>query len=200
MAQIVSNELELDCIPQSAPRTRVNPIYKHSPKLRKKCLYSLSDAAYQGSLLFAISCCYHQHFGFFYQISRYLLAFIAPITNCYSHITHKRQPNSSLSITQISQSQKSTYKLPIDVYRSVQLESKEPSFAGFAKVCPIFSQQSHTTVTNRVTHGYWLRIEDEHFTIESVAVASRFNEMTNNFTQLVKSSHPSLIRAKAGKS
>src|SRR5215208_94548 len=156
------------------PRARIYLINKHTPKLREECFYSLSQAANQCSLPTRIGCRDQQSRSFNSQLLRYLFASIAKVAKRYSSISHKRERKRRFPAIDIACCQHCCQEMPVDIYRSVQLEAEEPSFAGFPKVCPILSEQPHTSVSNGATNGYRFRVEDRQLHFKAVRVASRF--------------------------
>src|SRR5215208_1605159 len=199
MAKIIVKQFQFDRAPQSLPRTRVHLINKHTPKLREECLYSLSQATDQSPFLACIKCSYQQRLRFICQLLSYILASIAVVCKRYSSISHMSQRQCRFSITRIARCKQPTNKMSVDVDRGMQFEAKEPSFAGFAKVCSFFSKQSHTPMPYRTTDWYRLGVVDGQVHLKAIAVAGRFTKMTCNITQSVKACNPLFVRAKHGK-
>src|SRR5215212_6524097 len=75
----------------------------------------------------------------------------------------------------------------------MQLKSKEPSGAGLPEVSALFTQQSHTTVTYRLTDRDGLGIGKVES--EPASPASRLKQPAYDRAELVQASNPSLIRA-----
>lgn len=147
-------------------------------------------------MLTRIASSYQQQPCLRFQFPSYPPAAIVPIGKRYSLTAHQGQTHSSLSIIKIAWQKQSSYKVSIDVYRSVQLEAKEPSFARLAEICPVLTKQAHTAMTDGVAYRYWLRVEDKQITIKPITSASRFTQMSNDFGQGVKPSYPLLVRRK----
>src|SRR5215216_866739 len=194
VAQIVADQFQFDCAPQSPPRTRVHPVYKHAPKLREECLHSLSQATDQCFMTTSVSRSYQQRLRFICQLFSNPFASIAVVCKRYSTLCHKCQFKRRFSITRIACCKETTNEMAVNIDRSVQLKAKEPSFAALSKVSSFFSQQSHAAMPNWVTHGYRLRVIYRQVHFKAVRIAGRLYKMTRNFTQSMEPSNPLLIR------
>src|SRR6185436_18685502 len=147
MAKIVADQFKLDCTPQSLPRTRIHPIYKHTPKLREKRFYPLSETTYQRPMTGYVGCRYQQCRRLLSQLLSYLFAPISKLCKRYASIRHKGQAVSCFSVIDIATSQQPSNEVTFDIDCGVKLEAKEPSFAALSKIGSFFSQQSHTPVS-----------------------------------------------------
>jgi hypothetical protein len=192
MAKIVVEQFQLYRVPQSLPGSAENPINKVMPKLREQRFNPLTHTAVKFSLFGHIPARYQQQFTLICKQLSELWSFIAQISKQYPSIYRLSQFKGWISIIDIAGSQNSIHNAPVDITQGVELKAEEPPRASFAKVCPIFSEQSHTTVTNRLTDRDGLGISK----VESdpTSKASRLKQPAYDRTEPVQASNPLLIR------
>ena len=195
MAEIVSQQLQLDCAPQSSPRPAIYFVYKPMTQLREKRLYRLSHSAHQPLLWPGSLPRQHKHFGLsFHRLAR-LFSAVGLICRQYPSVCRRSKPDARFPVGYIGRGQHRSDDLPFYVDQHMQLEAEEPSGAGLAEVRPFIPKQPHHPVTNRLTDWYRLGVNSIKREAESVTAASRFDHRSDQITEPVKARDPLLIRA-----
>lgn len=136
-------------------------------------------------MLSRISCCYQQYIRFCSQLFSYLFTTVANVCQRHSSITHKPKPCGCWPIIPIARCEYSRNQMPVDVYRGMKFEAKEPSFAGLAEVCAFLAKQSDTGVTNRFADRYWLGIEYKEVSLKAIRVMGCLYQVAYNFRERV---------------
>ena len=199
VTKIVTQQFEFDRVPQPAPRTRIDPIYKHTPKLRKDRLNALSETTDQAPMHSSIRRRDHQHVGLLGQLCRNLCPTITKIAQRHAAVGLQPQAEGGLSIIAIAWRQHRANDLPVDIGQRAQLETKKPARAAFAKICRLITQQAYTPVMNRLADWDGLGVEDIQSPFEAVCLARGFDQMADEVAQGVQASEPLFIGAEFGK-
>jgi len=200
MAEIVSQQLQLNGAPQSSPRPAVDFVYKSMTQPRKKRLDWLSHPAHQPFLRSGSLPRQHKYFGLsFYSFARFISA-IGLICRKDASVCRRRKPDARFSVSQVSRSQGCRNDPAFYVDQHVHLEAEEPSGAGLAEVRPLISKQPHDTMTNGLTDRDRLGVYGVKREAEPVTESGGLNHLSDNLAQPMKACDPLLVGAESRES
>jgi hypothetical protein len=170
LAQVVAQQFQLDCIPQSAPRAAEYSINEFMPKLTEQGLNPLTHTAVQLALAGHIPSCDQQQLVFFSQMLGKLRPVVSQVGQHHAAINCFCQLRGWPAIIEI------------------------PTGTAFAKVCAFIAQQSHATVTDGFAD--WNRLGVKQVESATTQPASRFKQPTNERPKAMQALKPLLVGAK----
>ena len=197
MAEIVGQQLQLDCAPQPSPRSAVYFIYEPMTQLREKRLYRLPHSAHQPFLRSGSLPCQHKQVGLPLQRLARLVSAIGLIGCQYASVCLRRKPDACFPIGYVSRRQCRRDDLALYVDQHVQLVAEEPPGAGLSEVCPLISEQSHHPMTDGLTDRDRFRVNRIYREAEAVTAPGRFDHLPDQIREAMKASDPLLVRAHA---
>src|ERR1700737_4673457 len=193
MYQIIEQDLQLDRVPQPPPGAAKHPIHKVPPQLAESSFNALAQLTEYEFVLRGTVLGNQQHLGLFRQAMGAVRTAIPQIAQGDATVDSLHQRQRWVAIIGVARRQDDIEHPSMNLAQEVELEAKEPPFAGFSKIRPLVSQQPRSPVSDRGAERNGLTI-DQIQSRRARRVATGGGQYPPHLgPQMVQPCHPLLI-------
>ena len=177
------------------PRTTQHPVHEPRPPLREGGFDSFAQTADECASLTRLLWRQQQHLSFF-RHSRgqpSTATAIAAITQHDATVNGFGECPGDIPLVDIGRSQCTAQHLSAMSCDDMQLEAKEPACGGFPVIRPIFSEEAHAPMPNRLADRNRLGIHQIERRLSEVAAARDLHQLPDQRSHRMESLQPLFV-------